>query len=174
MPQVGTLLNGEAFLTTGNIVSVQPNFTDIPASLFAGADDVKSPTANLLNSGITGTIDLKTRRPQDLKDGWSFTGALDGTYGDKSHKIEPEFNGLFGYNGGKWGIIASASYSDVTLENSTDGMDQYGGSIVGTDSASATSWDGVIPSWNIGKPGFPSAFPSDVKINTPAACNGGN
>lgn len=63
LPQVGTLLNGEEFITSGSIVSVQPDFGDIPSQLFSGADVIKSSTASLLNTGITGTIDLKTRRP---------------------------------------------------------------------------------------------------------------
>ena len=174
LPEVGTLLNGEAFLTVGSIVSVQPNFGDIPSSLFAGADVIKSPTANLLNSGITGTIDLKTRRPEDLQSGWTFAGAADATHGDVSNKFEPELSGLIGYNGGKWGLVASASYSDVTLEDSTDGMDQYGGQIAAEDSGAATSWDGIITTWNINVPGFPTAFPTSpapgVHLMTPLAC----
>ena len=71
LPQVGTLLNGEAFLTTGSIVSVQPDFGDIPSQLFAGADVNKSATASLLNAGITGTINLRTRRPFELQQGWT-------------------------------------------------------------------------------------------------------
>ena len=71
------LLNGESFLTSGSIVSVQPDFSDIPSQLFSGADVIKSPTANLLNSGITGTINLKTRRPFDLDPGLDHAGAVD-------------------------------------------------------------------------------------------------
>jgi TonB-dependent receptor len=71
LPQVGTLLNGEAFPDRGSIVSVQPDFGDIPSQLFSGADVNKSPSASLLNAGITGTINLKTRRPLDLQQGWT-------------------------------------------------------------------------------------------------------
>ena len=77
LPQVGNLLNGEQFMTAGSIVSVQPDYSDIPSQLFSGADVIKTPTASLLNGGITGTINLKTRRPFDLDTGW--TTAISGS-----------------------------------------------------------------------------------------------
>lgn len=145
LPEVGTMINGEAFLTSDNIVSQQPNFTTIPSQLFAGADVIKTPTASLLNSGITGTINLRTRRPWDLDNGWTFSGSADSSHGQTTNKWQPEVGGLVGFNaGGKWGVLLSAAYSDVTHENSTDGMDQYGGKIFGENAASATAYDGFL------------------------------
>jgi TonB-dependent receptor len=147
LPEVGTFLNGEAFLTAGSIVSVQPNFSDIPSQLFAGADVIKSATADILNSGITGTVNLRTRRPLDLRQGWTAVGAADTTHGFTSDKWQPETNGLVAYNAGNWGALFSAAYSDVTLNDSQDGMDQYGGKIFGENAASATANDGFLGSF---------------------------
>jgi len=144
LPQVGAFLNGEAFLTTGSIVSVQPNFTDIPSQLFAGADVIKAPTADLLNGGITGTVNLRTHRPEDFGQSWSVVTAVGATYGDNSELWRPEVNGLAVYNADRWGVLLSAAYSDITLNNSTDGMAQYGGKIFGENSKSALSGDGFI------------------------------
>lgn len=166
LPQVGSLLNGEVFVTADTIDSVQPNFTDIPATLFSGADVYKSSTANMLNTGITGTINLKTRRPYDLDSGWTISANADATHGVKSGKTQPELNALAGYNAGKWGVLVAGTYSDVTNENSQDGMDQYGGQIAGENSSSATSWDGILTSWGTNN----LALPSGVKLLTPAAC----
>ena len=58
----------------------------------------KSPTADLLNGGITGTVNLRTRRPSDLPQGWTFVGAADAAHGFTSKKYEPEANGLIAYN----------------------------------------------------------------------------
>ena len=69
LPEVTTLLNGEQYLGANSINSVQPNFNDVPSQLFAGADVIKSSTADLLNAGVTGTVNLRTRRPFDLKAG---------------------------------------------------------------------------------------------------------
>jgi len=145
LPQVGTTLNGETFLTAGQIVSAQPNFTDIPSQLFAGADVIKTPTASLLNNGITGSINLRTRRPWDLKNGWTFAGSADGEYGGTSKKAGPEVNGLASFNaGGKWGVLVSAAYSDTTLNDSITGMDSYGGKFFGENAKSATASDGFL------------------------------
>jgi TonB-dependent receptor len=176
LPQVGTLLNGEAFITpgtrnqfgtdTGGIVGAQPDFTALPASLFGGADVIKSPTANLQNAGITGTVNLKTRRPYDLESGWTFTGAVEGQYGTDSDKIEPVANALIGYNDGKWGLLVSGSYADVTMMDSTDGMDQYGGQIAGENGSAATSWNGILTSYGVNN----LPLPSQVHLLHPALC----
>ncbi|NEL41224.1 MAG: TonB-dependent receptor plug domain-containing protein, partial [Xanthomonas perforans] len=71
MPQVQTTMNGELYLSAGggdqygqpNIGRAQPDFVDIPPTLFSGVDVIKSPTAADLDGGISGTVSLKTRRP---------------------------------------------------------------------------------------------------------------
>lgn len=164
LPQVGTLLNGEAFLTTASIVDVQPDFGDIPSQLFHGADVIKSPTANLLNAGITGTINLKTWRPYDLNAGWTLSAAVEGHHGTISKLYEPSGNFLVGYNAGKWGVLVSAAYSDVTLENSTDGMDQYPGEIMGETTDSTTLSEGFLNAYG----GAP--LPSGLTLLHPSEC----
>jgi len=123
LPQVVTQLNGEAFLAAGSITSVQPNFTDIPSQLFAGAEVAKSPTASMLEAGITGTINLKTRRPFDLRDGFTATVAAEGAYGSTTKTIDPQINGLVSWKNDRLGFLVSASYSDVTLANDYNGAD---------------------------------------------------
>ncbi|MGH8254223.1 MAG: TonB-dependent receptor [Steroidobacteraceae bacterium] len=164
LPQVGTLLNGEAFLTVGSIVSVQPDFGDIPSQLFSGADVNKSPSANLLNAGITGTINLKTRRPFDLQDGWTFAGAASALHGSQTDKYQPELDTLIGFHGERWGVVASAAYSDVTLEHSFDGMGQYSGELVSESSDNTVLDEGFLGALNGGP------LPSGMTMLHPANC----
>ncbi len=126
LPQVTTLLNGEEFLGANSVTTVQPNFTDIPSQLFAGATVYKSGTASLQQSGLTGTVDLLTRRPLSLSQGLTVSAAAEAQYGDKTKKWNPSFNGLIGYNNGRFGILVSASYSKVDLSNSYRGIQSYG------------------------------------------------
>ena len=126
LPQVTTLLNGEQFLGANSVTTVQPNFTDIPSQLFSGATVFKSPTASLQQAGLTGTIDLLTRRPFDLKQGLTFSAAGEGQYGDRTDKWNPSFNGLLSYNAGRVGLLVSAAYSDLDLSNSFRGIQDYG------------------------------------------------
>jgi outer membrane receptor protein involved in Fe transport len=137
LPQVGTHLNGEAFLTADTIDSVQPNFNTIPSQLFAGADVI---------SGITGTVNLRTRRPLEFKEGLTVALSADGTHGSVTDQWQPETNGLIAWHGARWGAMLSGSYSDVTTNASTYGMDQYGGELFGENAAS-TSGNGFLGAW---------------------------
>jgi TonB-dependent receptor len=58
LPQVGTMLNGEVFITPDQIDSQQPDFTTLPATLFNQVDVIKSPTASQTEGGISGSLDL--------------------------------------------------------------------------------------------------------------------
>ncbi len=149
-------------------MSVQPDFGDIPSQLLAGADVSKSPMANLLNAGITGTIDLKTRRPYDLPQGWTLAGAASALHGSQTKKYQPEFNTLVGYHADRWGIVASAAYSDVTLEHSFDGMGQYTGELVGETSDNTTLGVGFLNAYG----GAP--LPAGVVLLTPSLCPRGS
>jgi TonB-dependent receptor len=146
LPQVQTLLNGEAYLGANSITSIQPNFTDIPSQLFAGADVIKSTTADLLNAGITGTINLRTRRPFDLKNGLTAAASAEVSYGDKVKKYNPQGNALIGFKGDGFGALVSASYADVKLSNSHNGIQEgYGGALHNEGFADATSSNGFSP-----------------------------
>ena len=164
LPQVATLLNGEAFVTAGSIVSVQPDFEDIPSQLFAGADVIKSPTANLLDAGITGTVNLRTRRPFELQPDWTFAGSGAVVHGTESDKYQPMYDGLVGFHGEHWGFLVAAAYSDITLENSKDGADQYTGQLLSETSDSTTEAVGFLNAY-LGAP-----LPAGMKLLHPSDC----
>ena len=115
--QVLTTLNGERFIGGSNIDGAQPNFTDIPPTLFSGVDVYKSPAARLLEGGVSGIIDLKTRRPFDLSKGWTATVSADNTYGSRSNDWSHSASALLGYHGDRWGLLVAGSYSDEKLAN---------------------------------------------------------
>lgn len=138
LPQVTTLLNGEQFLGANSITTVQPNFNDIPSQLFAGATVFKSPPASLQQAGLSGTVDLLTRRPFDLKHGFTVSAAAEAQYGDETKKFNPSVNGLVAWNNGKIGILASAAYSKLDLSNSFRGIQDYGVALR-TEAGSATN-----------------------------------
>ncbi|HXI68167.1 MAG TPA: TonB-dependent receptor plug domain-containing protein, partial [Steroidobacteraceae bacterium] len=78
LPQVGTMLNGEVFITPDQIDSQQPDFTTLPATLFNQVDVIKSPTSAQTTTGISGAIDLHTYRPWDLPTGFTYAYSLNG------------------------------------------------------------------------------------------------
>src|SRR5689334_13361329 len=58
LPQVGTMLNGEVFISPDQIDSQQPDFTTLPSTLFNQVDVIKSSTASQTESGISGALNL--------------------------------------------------------------------------------------------------------------------
>ncbi|HEX8445571.1 MAG TPA: TonB-dependent receptor [Sphingomonas sp.] len=132
--QVLVTINGEQFLGGQNIDGAQPNFTDIPPTLFSGVDVFKSPTARQLEGGVSGTIDLKTRRPFDLKQGVSATASAEGSYGSRVKKLNQLYSGLLGWRNDRFGVLVAGSYSKADLANI--GIDTGNSWLVSTDALS--------------------------------------
>jgi TonB-dependent receptor len=127
LPQVGTMLNGEVFITPDQIDSQQPDFTTLPATLFNQVDVIKSPTADQTETGISGALNLHSYRPWDLPHGFTYNYSVSGERGDTTQKTGPEASGLISYNGdGRWGLLLAANYADTWRMNANEGLDQYG------------------------------------------------
>ncbi|MDE1916977.1 MAG: TonB-dependent receptor [Sphingomonadales bacterium] len=162
LPQVVTLMNGETFLGAGSITAVQPSFTDIPSSLFSGASVIKSSTASLLSAGISGTIDLKTRRPFDLKPGLHGAIAVEGATGSSTKKFDPHFNGLVSWRNDTVGLLISASYSKDHLGNSYSGIEQdFGGRLANESLSDATGYGG----FRFDNPNRGTIVPGGIDVN---------
>lgn len=123
LSQVTTLLNGEQFISAGSITGLTPDYSDIPAELLGGVDVYKSAEANLMAGGISGTINLKSRRPLALdKNGWTFVGSGELSDGNYTDELGKKLTGFAGYKGDDFGFIATATRSDSTLANYRYGM----------------------------------------------------
>lgn len=122
LPQVVTQLNGEQYLGANSVVSTQPNFNDIPSQLFKGAEVYKSSTANLGNAGITGTVNLKTYRPFDFDSGITTAGSVELQHGTETQETDPSVSGLFNWNNDGVGFLFAATYANVNLSNSYNGI----------------------------------------------------
>ena len=160
LPQVGTMLNGEVFITPDQIDSQQPDFTTLPATLFNQVDVIKSPTADQTASGISGALNLHTNRPWDLPHGFTYSYSADAERGDYTRKTGPEASGLISFNDdGRWGLLVSGDYSDTTRMNANEGLDQYGVIFHGENAASAGGYNGFVGAWN----GAP--IPGQITVN---------
>ena len=149
LPQVGTMLNGEVFISPDQIDSQQPDFATLPATLFNQVDVIKSPTASQTESGISGALNLHTYRPWDLPSGFTYSYSANVERGSSLRKNGPEASGLMSYNAdGRWGLQVSADYSDTTRTNSNAGLDQYGVIFDGENAASAAQYNGFLGAWN--------------------------
>ncbi|MBY9064913.1 TonB-dependent receptor [Sphingomonas yunnanensis] len=85
LPNVQTTVNGrEIFTADGRSVAIQ----DFPAQAVARVDVFKAVTAENLEGGIAGLIDVGLRRPFDFK-GFQLAGAARGVYNTESRKLDP-------------------------------------------------------------------------------------
>jgi TonB-dependent receptor len=159
LPQVGTMMNGEVFISPDQIDSQQPDFGTLPASLFNQVDVIKSSTASQTETGISGAINLHTYRPWDLPHGFTYSYSADGERGSTSRKTGPEAAGLVSYNDdGRWGLQVSGDFSDTTRSgvvggdnlggSPAEGLDQYNVILHGENAVSAGGYNGFLGAWN--------------------------
>lgn len=86
LPGIATLLNGrEMFTTTGRYIQL----ADIPSTMLQRADVYKSQSADLLEGGIAGVIDVRTNRPFDFK-GFQMAAQVGEINKDKAKKTDPQ------------------------------------------------------------------------------------
>lgn len=121
-PQVGMFLNGEQYLSASSIETAQPDFADVPAELLSGVDVIKSSEAKTLAGGMSGTVNLKSRRPFELDEGWTFAGSAelnDGSYTDDTGN---KLAGFAGFNDDQFGALLMVTGSNAKMANYRYGM----------------------------------------------------
>ncbi len=89
---------------------------DFPSSFLKTVEVVKSPTADMIEGALGGTVRMNTLRPEDL-DGLTIAGSFDAEYADKTENVAPIANVSVGNiwdlsNGAQFGVIGSVSYQD--------------------------------------------------------------
>jgi TonB-dependent receptor len=122
LAQVITLLNGEQYLSAGNMGSAQPNLLDVPSQLMNQVLVYKSTNPRNALSGISGTLDLKTRRPFDFKNGLTMTGAAEAQRGERTKEDDYLLNGVVNWRNDRVGLMLSAAGSKANLGNNFSGV----------------------------------------------------
>jgi TonB-dependent receptor len=110
LPNVTTEINGrDVFTAADRSVAL----SDIPAQLVSGVDVYKTLSADQLEGGIAGTINIRLRRPFDFP-GLEAAGTVQGIYGDQRHAVDPNASFLLSNrwqtNIGEIGALLSVSY----------------------------------------------------------------
>ena len=125
LPQVRTEFNGRDSFSADSARGL--NFNDVSPELLAGVDAYKNQTAEMIEGGIAGTVNLRTRLPFD-QNGLVVTANVKGDYGDNSKKWTPEFSGLVSYSAdtpiGRFGILGDYAWSHVITRTESVIMDK--------------------------------------------------
>lgn len=92
------------------------DWSSIPPELVGGVDVYKNASAELIEGGAGGTINLRTLAPFDRK-GAVFSVAVDGTYADLRKKWSPSYSVIasnrWQTSVGEFGLLGSYSHSEL-------------------------------------------------------------
>jgi TonB-dependent receptor len=112
------------------------SFADVPAELLGGVDVFKSPSADMIEGGIGGTVNLRTRLPFDNK-GFTLGGTLENNYGDFVKKSAPTVSVLasnrWDTSIGEFGLLGSFVRSQVRSRADSVQISNWGRRPVGAD-----------------------------------------
>ncbi|WP_226665979.1 TonB-dependent receptor [Microbulbifer aggregans] len=133
-----TTLNGQSVASTGwysqQAIDRSFNYSMLPPELIAGIDVYKSSQADLVEGGVGGTVNVKTRRPLDLEANSVFLSASS-TYGTSSEEVDPALSGLYSFKNDAetFGVMVAAAASEYSLvRRGQEGLPSWGGRIAPT------------------------------------------
>lgn len=117
LPDVATTFNGREFFTADDRVL---HLQDFPAGVAAGLEVYKSGTSDLMEPGLGGLINLRSRRPFDVAD-VELAGEIRTSYNDQSESFDPAGNFLamkrWDTSFGEVGALINFSYTRQTYRN---------------------------------------------------------
>jgi TonB-dependent receptor len=92
------------------------SFADVPSELLFGVDVFKSPSSDRIEGGISGVVNLRTRKPFD-QSGLMVAGSIENTYSDFAKKSAPTFSALISDRWetgiGEFGLLVSGVSSKL-------------------------------------------------------------
>jgi TonB-dependent receptor len=113
--QTASQVNGRAYFTAG---SREFNLEDAIPGMIAGVDVYKNPSAEHIEGGIGGLVNIRTRNPSDFK-GPTATLTTNARYNDLAKKVDPEVFGLLANRydlggGSRIGVMAAFAFQKST------------------------------------------------------------
>ena len=127
MSGVAARLNGREIFSAngGNGLS----WGDVTPELMAAVDIYKSPTADQIEGGLGGQIDLRTKMPFDYEQGLQLNGSMEANYGDMADEISPNVSALISNRWdtgiGEIGVLVDLSHSKLTQQANFLRMEPY-------------------------------------------------
>ena len=129
------------------------SYEDFPAELLGAVEVVKNQTADLISGGISGTVNLITRKPFD-SDKRLVSVSAQANYGDYREETTPSFSALFSDNwdtdAGNFGLLVAASQSEFKTRGDGFGLGNYH-SRGPVDTFSYDEWGTPSPGVNAGQ-----------------------
>lgn len=110
--QTASRVDGRAYFTAGGR---EFNIEGAIPGMISGVDVYKNPSAEHIEGGIGGLVNIRTRMPLDFS-GLTITGAVSARYNDLAKKVKPEVFALFSdrwqAGDGEMGFLIGANYQE--------------------------------------------------------------
>jgi TonB-dependent receptor len=156
-----TTLNGRnIFTSTGQSFALQ----DISANLVKQVDVYKTRSADQIETGLAGQIDVKTRRPFDF-DGFAISGLVRGIYNEQADTYNPNaallISDRWETGVGDIGLLVNGSWSRTKYRN----MSTTAGALVPFATETPPAGSGLAPLERI--------FPGEGNVNWTPGLNAG-
>ncbi|MGK6354672.1 TonB-dependent receptor [Sphingomonas sp. DT-207] len=125
LPDITTTYNGREIFTAENRnVAIQ----DFPAGAVQALEVYKSGTANLIEPGIGGQVNVRSRRPFDFS-GFHISGSLYGVHWEQSQQIDYNANLLISDRWetgiGEIGVLVNGAMTNIEFLDSTRENDRF-------------------------------------------------
>ena len=136
LPFVRSELNGRDVFgaNSGGILG----FEDVSPELLGSVVVFKNTTADLIEGGLAGTVDLRTRLPFDKK-GQVIAASVEANYGDLREEFSPTasllYSNTWDTGAGTFGLLGNVAYSELLSRADGTGLADF----IETD-------DGFVPS----------------------------
>ena len=121
-------LNGRDTFSANNGRAL--SFADVPAELLGSVQVFKNQSADLIEGGIAGSINLVTRKPFDSS-GQTIAGSLEYNYADLREEGAPTFSGLYSnsWDGdfGRFGILVNGVTSELKTRSDSTQISSFQG-----------------------------------------------
>ena len=132
----------DQYATAGRSVS----YDLLPSEIVARTVVTKTQSADIIEGGVAGSIDLQTPKPLDFKETFTVSGLAGGVYSDLPSKTTPQTNVLFNWQNGQMGLLVMGFYEE--RDSRRDGQEILGYGAVPADTAAA---------WQAANPALPNA-----------------
>ncbi len=115
LPSTLTLFNGREVFSAGGGQGL--NFSTVSPELIGTVVVSKNQTADMIEGGIAGSIDLNTRKPFDSKQDTQASVTVGSYWGSLDKKGTPQISGLFSHNWntefGRFGVLFNLAYDRI-------------------------------------------------------------
>jgi iron complex outermembrane receptor protein len=144
-----TTINGHAVATGDWFITDQSttagrsvSYDLLPSEMVARTVVYKTQSADMVEGGVAGSVDLQTPHPLDFKDSLTASALLGGVYSDLPGKTDPQANALISWQNGQVGLLAMGFFEK--RDTRRDGQEILGYQAVAP--ATAAAWQAANPS----------------------------